>query len=209
MGGGDEDKARDQNIAAANLQAVQDELPDLHVALIGHTGKDESRGARGSNAHLGDVDMLVQISVTGSVRTATINKINDGMDGVLTRFGVVPVTLGNDEDGDAITTAIVADAVPVAASRAGLNRTQTRAMDLLDRVLAEAGEPPPPAGSKYPDGVTVVVPLERWREHCRTGGLSSAGTDVAARQAFRRAVKDLLAARKIDIRDDLVWIVPE
>ena len=56
MGGGDENAAKDQNIAAANLQRIQDELTDIHVALIGHTGKDESRGARGSNAHLGDVD---------------------------------------------------------------------------------------------------------------------------------------------------------
>ena len=51
VGGGDEDKAKDQNIAAANLQQVQDVLTDVHIALIAHTGKDESRGARGSNAH--------------------------------------------------------------------------------------------------------------------------------------------------------------
>ncbi len=57
MGGGDENAAKDQNLVAANLQQIQDELTDVHVALIGHTGKDESRGARGSNAHLGDVDI--------------------------------------------------------------------------------------------------------------------------------------------------------
>ena len=61
-------------------------LTDVHVALIGHTGKDESRGARGSNAHMADVDMMVQISVADDVRTATITKINDGAEGVLTRF---------------------------------------------------------------------------------------------------------------------------
>ena len=47
MGGGDENAAKDQNITAANLQQVQDQLTDIHIALIGHTGKDESRGARG------------------------------------------------------------------------------------------------------------------------------------------------------------------
>jgi len=41
--GGDEDKARDQNRAAANLRRVQS-LVDIHIALVGHTGKDESRG---------------------------------------------------------------------------------------------------------------------------------------------------------------------
>ena len=192
MGGGDENEAKDQNIAAANLQAVQDELPDIHVALIGHTGKDESRGARGSNAHLGDVDMLVQISVAGAVRTATINKINDGVDGVLTRFRVVPVTLG---------------------TRRGRRRHHH-----CDRVRrgAGSGEPgraeqdaepgdgsagarcsPRRASRRRRQGASIrkasrVVPLERWREHCRRGGLSPAGTKVAARQAFSRAVKDLL-----------------
>ena len=71
VGGGDEDKAKDQNITAANLRRVH-ELTDVHIALVGHTGKDESRGARGSNAHLGDVDMMVQIAVDGEIRTATI-----------------------------------------------------------------------------------------------------------------------------------------
>ena len=82
-------------------------LTDVHIALIGHTGKDESRGARGSNAHMGDVDMMVQISVADDIRTATITKINDGAEVVLTRFKLEIVTLGKDEDGDDITTAIV------------------------------------------------------------------------------------------------------
>ena len=136
MGGGDEDKARDQNIAAANLQQLQNALTDIHVALIGHTGKDESRGARGSNAHLGDVDMMVQISIADSVRTATITKINDGMEGTLTRFKLKPVTLGQNEDGDDITTAIVSDDLldgEKEKSRAKLNKTQRRAMELLER----------------------------------------------------------------------------
>ena len=144
MGGGDENAAKDQNITAANLQQVQDQT-DVHIALIGHTGKDESRGARGSNAHLGDVDMMVQISVAEGVRTAAITKINDGVEGVLTRFRVVPVTLGSDEDGDPITTAIVSDEVPE-QGRAGLNKTQQRAMELLEAALSEDGEPAPDNG---------------------------------------------------------------
>lgn len=205
MGGGDENAAKDQNIAAANLQQVQD-LTDAHIALIGHTGKDESRGARGSNAHLGDVDMMVQISVVGSVRTATVKKINDGVEGVLTRFLTVPVTLGHDEEGDLITTAIVSDEVPMGQA-AGLSKTQQRAMELLEVALADEGEPAPVSG-KHPKGVTVV-PVERWREQCRTGGLSPAGTEGAAKRAFNRSMSDLISLHRIDVRDDLVWIIPK
>jgi len=41
--GGDEDKARDQNRAAANLRKIHQPLP-VHIATVGHTGKQEDRG---------------------------------------------------------------------------------------------------------------------------------------------------------------------
>jgi hypothetical protein len=206
MGGGDENTAKDQNLVAANLQQIQDMLTDIHVALIGHTGKDESRGARGSNAHLGDVDMMVQLSVAENVRTAAIVKINDGVESVLTRFQMTPVTLGRDEDGDPITAAIVSDEVPT-AGRTGLNKTQRRAMQLLEAALAADGEPAPTT-AKYPKGVTVV-PVERWRDHCIRGGLSPGATTESARRAFRRAVEDLIALRWIGVWNERVWIISE
>jgi hypothetical protein len=47
-GGGDEDKAKDMNRAAANLRQVHSRLEkNTHIALVGHTGKDETRGAPG------------------------------------------------------------------------------------------------------------------------------------------------------------------
>jgi RecA-family ATPase len=73
-GGGDETQ-KDQGAVFANVQRVKNET-DVHVALVGHSGKDVSRGARGSNAILGDVDMMVEIS-GDIVRTATVTKAND------------------------------------------------------------------------------------------------------------------------------------
>ncbi|WP_314961502.1 AAA family ATPase [Bradyrhizobium cosmicum] len=104
-GGGDEDRARDQNRVAANLRRVQ-ELLGIHIALVGHTGKDETRGARGSNAHLGDVDFMVQIS-GDAIKSAEIVKANDQAEGVLAQFRLEPIDLGTDSDGDKISTAIV------------------------------------------------------------------------------------------------------
>lgn len=71
-GGGDESLAKDQNIAVANMRRVLDRA-HIHIAGIGHTGgKDESRGERGSNARLADVDLLVHL--TGDlIKTATRN----------------------------------------------------------------------------------------------------------------------------------------
>jgi hypothetical protein len=57
-GGGDESSAKDQNIALANVRRILDRKVDIHIAGIGHTGKDEGRGERGSNARLADVDLV-------------------------------------------------------------------------------------------------------------------------------------------------------
>jgi RecA-family ATPase len=105
-GGGDEDKARDQNQVLANLRRLH-ERKALHIAIVGHTGKDETRGARGSNAHVADVDVMVQITVSGTVKTATVIKGNDQPEGPLTAFRLESVKLGVDDDGDDITTAVV------------------------------------------------------------------------------------------------------
>ncbi|WP_271527545.1 MULTISPECIES: AAA family ATPase [unclassified Bradyrhizobium] len=67
-GGGDENSAKDQGAVFANLQRVKD-VTGAYVALIGHTGKDESRGMRGSNAAPGDFDVEVRISGE-DIRTA-------------------------------------------------------------------------------------------------------------------------------------------
>ena len=208
-GGGDENSAKDQNRTLANLRRVQ-ELTGVHVALVGHTGKDETKGARGSNAHLGDVDLMVQIAVDESgVRMATITKNNDGAEGVLTRFKLEIVTLGKDEDDDDITAAIVASDLldsEKEKSRAKLNKSQRRAMELLDRCVIEEGKPAPT--TEYPIGVSVV-PMARWQTACLKGGLSPAGTKESAVKAFRRAVKDLVAMHRISIWDELVWIAYE
>jgi hypothetical protein len=105
--GGDEDKARDQNRAAANLRSVHSRLGNnVHIALVGHTGKQEDRGARGSNAHVGDVDVMVQIS-GDTVKTAQVIKGNDQPERVVAEFKMEPYETGRDEDGEPVTTSIV------------------------------------------------------------------------------------------------------
>jgi hypothetical protein len=100
-GGLDEDKAAHQGRVFANIQRLKDCLGETspHVALIGHMGKDETRGARGSNAIRGDVDLMVEI--TGdTIKTANAVKSNDGEEGPLFSFKGETVVDRIDEDGD-------------------------------------------------------------------------------------------------------------
>src|SRR5205814_7334728 len=69
--GGNENDAKDQGAVFANLQRVKNQT-GIHPALIGHTGKDVSRGMRGSTAAPGDVAVRVDITSSGDIRTATV-----------------------------------------------------------------------------------------------------------------------------------------
>ncbi|MDB5627836.1 MAG: hypothetical protein JWQ51_176, partial [Tardiphaga sp.] len=104
-GGGDENLAKDQGAVFANLQRIKNTI-DLHVAIIGHSGKDQARGARGSNAFLGDVDVMVTIS-GDEIKTAMVTKANDAPEGPLFSFKSTVHEFGTDEDGDPITVNIV------------------------------------------------------------------------------------------------------
>ena len=105
-GGGDENTARDQNRAWGHLRQVHEVLArwhTIHIGAIGHTGKDETRGARGSNAADGDNDVSLQIKDEGAIKSVTIYKANELPEGPLMRFKMEPFDTGlKDEDGDSV-----------------------------------------------------------------------------------------------------------
>jgi hypothetical protein len=108
-GGGDENQARDQGAVFANVQRIKNRF-DAHFAIIGHTGKNVDLGARGSNAILGDVDVMVTIS-GDTIRTATVTKANDGPEGTLFSFESEVFEFERDEDGDPVTVNIVSSEI--------------------------------------------------------------------------------------------------
>ncbi len=163
--GGDEDKARDQNRAAANLRSVHACL-NVHIALVGHTGKDESRGARGSNAHAADVDVMVQISGK-TTKVAQVVKGNDQPEREVARFELEAFELGRDEDGDPITTAIVSAEVadePIQGSSVRNRRKNTKAeaaLRVLFGCIADS-ETTQPSDVRIPAEARVVT-MGVWR----------------------------------------------
>lgn len=209
-GGGDEDKAKDQGRALANLRRVQD-ATDVHVAIIGHTGKDEGRGARGSNAHAGDVDVMVQIK-GDDVKVAEIIKANDQAEGVLTRFKGMVHDFGPDEDGDPITTHILDPQLPddgdenesETPSSPRLPKSAQLALRALQKALAECGEIPAEC-NHIPPRVPCVT-FEQWRQYAYRMGIS-AGEGRAQQLAFKRASDTLLVSARIGTWEPFVWII--
>ena len=206
-GGGDENQAKDQGAAIASLRRVQEQT-GVHIAIISHTGKDEKKGARGSNAQDGDVDVMVQIN-GDAIKEAKVTKANDQAEGVLTKFKAEIAVLGSDKDGAEITTAIIsldpcgsADTKP--NEKAPLKPAERRAMDLLYSAVVDTGKDPPPS-AEFPRKIKVV-PIDTWRMYCQRGGLSQGETEGAFRMAFKRVTISLANKHRIGMLDGLAWV---
>jgi hypothetical protein len=207
--GGDEDKARDQNRAAANVRNVHARL-SAHIALVGHTGKNEDRGARGSNAHLGDVDVMIQIS-GDTIKVAQVVKGNDQPERALAEFKLEAFELGRDEDGDPITTAIVSTEhfEPIAgagpkAKKPNLPPIPKAALHALFECITDEGQPSPDTSGHAPKGVTCVT-LDQWRD--RLLKLAIINAKGNHREQFKRIRVTLQNAKIIGIWEDFVWPV--
>lgn len=108
MAGGDENSARDMGLAIAGMATIRDELQTLVVA-VHHTGKDETKGARGSSALRAAVDTELAVAGQTGIRTAMVEKQRDLPTGETFGFTLEPVVVGRDDSGD-ITTVVVAEA---------------------------------------------------------------------------------------------------
>ena len=200
-GGGNEDKAEHQNIAAANLRRLIERLPNIHCMSIGHTGKDTTKGERGSNATMGDRDIGILIEGTERVRKAKIVYANDLPDGDLTAFEGEQIIVGQDEDGEPTTAFIVSQRAVTLLPLQKVTTRQDLALKALHRALAVHGQAPA-EGSDLPQ--VKMVSTEQWREELFRGGVLKRDAKNP-REPFRRLRHELLAAQQIMERDGFVW----
>ena len=206
-GGRDEDKAKNQNAVAANMRRILEQI-DVHIAGVGHTGKDERRGERGSNARLGDVDLQVRISGY-HIRTAEIVKANDQPEGVLTTFALEEIRLCEDPDGDPIFTTILdPDATPASSRVKKQGRPKgspaaANALAALRLAVEECGQIPH-ASNRVPPGVRTIN-LELWKRYLAQSSVSGTKSPEALRKAFERAVERLQADGFIGVWNENVW----
>ena len=167
-GGGDEQSAKDQGFAANNMRKVL-EKTNLHILGIGHLGKDKSRGERGSNARLADVDLVIEINGTAKIKTARIIKANDRDEGPLTSYEIEPIEIGRDPDHEPIIVYIVkADLIdnpqPETQPRQKLTPKQIMSLKCLADAILDHGISPPPAILRLPPAVSSVTTLDHWRD---------------------------------------------
>lgn len=144
MAGGDENSATDAGLMVKHLDAVR-YATGAHVVIIHHSGKDVTRGARGSTALPGAIDTEFVLT-DGQIQNP---KQRDGAKADPIPYSLKTVTLGVDEEGDPVTSCVVLYGAAAEMADTGeteeLTTEQRRWLDALavgvEALAQEAGNP--------------------------------------------------------------------
>nr|WP_253880177.1 AAA family ATPase [Paracoccus aminovorans] len=196
MGAGDENTAKDMGMFIKSIDLLR-EVTGAHVMVIHHSGKDASKGARGSGSLRAAVDTEIELTRTDDVVTAEARKQRDmPCDGVFA-YRLKGVFLGHDEDGDKVTSAVV-EATEAPAKRVKLSGSDKIALQALSDAIAQHGKVM--HSDMFPAN-REVVSVENWRELCDRHSLSTGDSPTSKRTAFHKAKTRLQDKEQVRIVD--------
>ena len=104
--GGNENSGEDMGRVLSHCKLLHGKTGAL-VVLIHHSGKDETKGARGWSGLRAAADAEIEVTRTGDYRAASVTKMKDGEDGAAWNFKLKPIILGVDDYGDEESSCIV------------------------------------------------------------------------------------------------------
>jgi hypothetical protein len=178
------------------------------VIIVHHCGVDGTR-PRGHTSLTGACDAQLAVKRDGENNVVvTVEFMKDGIEGEVIRSHLELVQLGQDEDGDPITSCViepVAEGIGSLAKRSvKLTAPARLALQLLGDAIVEGGKVPS-TSARIP-GNTRTITVETWRQYCYAGMISDSGKQDSKRKAFTRASAELQQAHVIGVWQDQVWI---
>lgn len=201
MGNGDENTARDMGAFIRNVDSLRN-ATGAHLMIIHHSGKDTSKGARGSGSLRAAADTEIELTRNGEVVLAEAKKQRDMPCGAVFAYCLKDVWIGTDEDGDAVTSATVDQAEPPAKQGPRIKGQALITMQAFGDALAAHGEVK--TGSDFPPN-RQCVSLTIWRDFCDRHSMTDGASTSAARQSFGRAWKSLQEREIIRVVDGFAW----
>jgi hypothetical protein len=188
MVGGNENDAKDTTTMVSHCARIHKHTGAL-VILVHHSGKDPSSGARGSSVLKAAADVEIEVVRTKEYRSARVAKMKDGDDSGEFRFTLPIVELGENEDGDAITSCVVQhrdhDGTP-APSAEGLKGQAALIFSTLADLIDLAGT------VTYAEGI----------EHCVAQLPHEEGKRDRRRDAVSRTFEKLMGENRLKVEDN-------
>lgn len=132
----DENTSKDMGFILEAAKRLSREMDSL-VIVVHHTGKDVVRGMRGHSSLFAALDGAIEVSRDATGRRAwSIAKSKDGGDDKTVRFTLRTHILGQDADGDDITSCTVEpDASAIFVNKQPQGKSQKAALATLKREL--------------------------------------------------------------------------
>ncbi|MFO0687498.1 MAG: AAA family ATPase [Myxococcota bacterium] len=201
IAGRDENSSQDMTEAIAQADRLRVEF-GAAVLILHHSGKDESRGARGHSSLRAALDTELEVRKLDGTYTLTLTKSREHETGRVWHHRLEPVELGTDADGDPITSCIVrpvtdADDLEFVAKprlNAHEERTLTALRALLDVAMG--------TGLTAPDSASKES-LREWVE--RHAGVPHA----TRRNVVLKGLKGLKSKGIVEIEGERVFLVRE
>jgi putative DNA primase/helicase len=198
--GMEENSSEGMGAVIEGMQELQHAIGGL-VLAVHHVGKDASRGLRGHSSLFAALDVVMEITRDGDVRSWKIAKNKDGKETDDFGFELAPVVIGEDYEGDEITSCVV------------------RAMDLPEQKARPAG----PRGERQSVCNAVIGDLLRNSKRFGQGGALALTPCVLLEEAVeacagkltcepkkrkyeaRKVIMSLQANQVIDVGGDWIW----
>ncbi|WP_018988404.1 AAA family ATPase [Aromatoleum toluclasticum] len=177
--GADENSSADMGEIISSVKRLQADVGGL-VILVHHTGKDSNKGMRGHSSLFAALDAAIEVTREGDRRAWRVAKSKDGEDGVSRPFSLAVVELGEDRDGETVTSCVVEPdvqrpkevrrAAPPRRGNMGLTFDAISAALKDARSFGQASAPPGRPCIRFDEAVAVAaecLPCESKRQRER------------------------------------------
>lgn len=184
MGAFEENSNDDMSRVIAACDALSKGL-QCTVVTVAHPGKDSAKGMRGGSALLGGLDTVIQLEKDAEgIRTWKIEKQKEGEDGLSGSFKLHVIPVGEDEDGEEITSAVVIESEETSSENIIERESDAiyKARKLFEDAVISVGRI---------NNDTAFISADAWNEYTKTIGFA---TDESRRQTLARAKKNLVKA---------------
>lgn len=197
--GADENDSEDMGRVIEAAKRLQRELDGL-ILLVHHPGKDASKGLRGHSSLLAALDAAIEVSRDSDRREWRVYKAKDGEDGLVHPFRLDVVEIGEDDDGEPLTSCVVRTDVSdgsrrVMPPKSGNQRIVWNALGEPLRTSANFGMAGAPMGRPC---ITLEAAVDAARGHL----VCDAKRRTERTQA---AISGLVARGLLEHRDGWLW----
>lgn len=199
-GGGDENSSSDMGSLIQNCDNIRNDT-GAHVCLIHHTGKEETRGARGHSSLKAAIDTEIQVSQKNEIIQATILKQREGRTGDRLCFSFKGYEVRRDEDNDPVYSCALTR-VDIQSEKNQLSGQALQAYQLLsDFVLDKGIEHIPEEGMP----LKKCVRTDDFKDRFIKSNIASSDKPGSINKAFLRAKNTLKNERFIEEWDGYLW----